>query len=558
MNPKQNTYRKNYFLVLAFAIVLTISGVVAIFLANNLIVKRVESDFNARKVEVLEHNLLSFNEFFNNKIPEISFYQGYLDSATASVLAENILKQYPFVEKIRFYDIILNPEVRSQYGLSVNNLMIYPTSVIEYWENQSPYTDGEKIMSVKLKHSPVVLDDFNTLAVKFGAFLEVADTTRSINESEVFNAFYSVTPGKVSYMNIPRRDDLKVYKDIIEEKPGIYTQYANDMFVFYIDPYGIQLENTLPELYQKIEIRPLVYDVVDRMPELWVTEAPLPGALADYKIYFSSSPEYLQKEIRQSLFPVLGGIVVLYLFLIMFAYLIYRNLYINSRMYKLQYDFINNLTHEFKTPVSVIKIAGNNIGNSKNLSDEERKLYSRILDQESDKLNNLMNTLLNYAQIENKVIKAKIENVDLESFIENIVKASKVKYADMNIEYHIDLENQPFMKTDPVLLSSVFNNLIDNAYKYSNLDSKFLKINTTIKKKYFYFTFQDKGIGIEKKELKNVFKKFYRVQTRFNQQGSVGLGLAFCKEIINFMGGEIQVESEIGVGTTFHVYLPIQ
>lgn len=558
MNPKQNIYRKNYFLILAFAVVLTISGVVAIFLANNLIVKRVESDFNARKVEVLEHNLLSFNEFFNNKIPEISFYQGYLDSATASVLAENMLKQYPFVQKIRFYDIILNPEIRSQYGLSVNNLMIYPISIIEYWENESPYHEGDLLNSNRLKHSPVVLDDFNTLAVKFGAFLEVADTTRSINEAEVFNAFYSVTPGKVSYMNIPRRDDLRVYKDIIEEKAGIYTQYANDMFVFYIDPYGIKLENTLPELYQKIEIRPLVYDVIDRVPELWVTEAPLPGALADYKIYFSSSTEYLQKEIRQSLFPVLGGIVLIYLFLIMFAYLIYRNLYINSRMYKLQYDFINNLTHEFKTPVSVIKIAGNNIGNSKNLSDQERRLYSRILDEESDKLNNLMNTLLNYAQIENKVIKAKIENIQIDTFIENIVRATEVKYPEMQISYDLEFENDTELQADPVLLSSVFNNLIDNAYKYSNPDSKFMKINAAIKKKSFYFTFQDKGIGIDKKELKNVFKKFYRVQTRFNQQGSVGLGLAFCKEIINFMGGQIYVESELGVGTTFHVHLPIQ
>jgi len=110
---------------------------------------------------------------------------------------------------------------------------------------------------------------------------------------------------------------------------------------------------------------------------------------------------------------------------------------------------------------------------------------------------------------------------------------------------------------DPVLLGSIFQNLIDNAYKYSKPANKVLDITLTQNKKQIVMRFADKGIGIAKKELMHIFKKFYRVQNQYNQQGSVGLGLAFCKELVNFMGGAISVESELGKGTIFTIVFPL-
>src|SRR5690606_25239772 len=110
-------------------------------------------------------------------------------------------------------------------------------------------------------------------------------------------------------------------------------------------------------------------------PNLLTTETPLPGALADYKIYFSSSRLFLRSEINRRFLPVMAGVVAIYLLLAIVAYLIYRNLHVNKRMFKLQYDFINNLTHEFKTPVSVIKLAGDNICSAKQLTDTDRRHY---------------------------------------------------------------------------------------------------------------------------------------------------------------------------------------
>jgi len=107
------------------------------------------------------------------------------------------------------------------------------------------------------------------------------------------------------------------------------------------------------------------------------------------------------------------------------------------------------------------------------------------------------------------------------------------------------------------LLTSVFQNMVDNAYKYSDASNRFLKVDIYQTKKNFVILFKDKGIGIKKSELNNVFKKFYRVKNQFNKQGSIGLGLTFCKEVTEFMGGEIKVESEVGVGTTFTLLFPL-
>ncbi len=557
MKTQRNAYRKNYLLVFAFAMVLTVSLVVAMILASTLTTNKVESEFSSRKGEVLEYNLLAFNDFFQNKIPEISFYQGYLDSATASTLSDTILRNHPFVERILFYDILINNHVATQYGFAANNLVIYPIGVYEF----SLREDNDVIRDVKLhfdhqrrRHTSIDLSDFNNMAFKFSSFLERVDTNRVAYGDEVFRVFYSVTPGKISYMNIPRNDDLKTYKELMDNSNEQQTSYEQDMFTFIINPNNLKLENPVPELYQHVEIVPLVYDNVNLSPDLMVTEAPMPGAMADHKILLSSSRTFLASEINGRLYPIMGGILLIYLFLIMFAYLIYRNLFINQRMYKLQYDFINNLTHEFKTPVSVIKIAGNNISNAKELSEKERLLYGRILDQESDKLNNLMNTLLSFTQIENKSFKLKNEHVDLHEFCAKIEAATNLKYADIQLECKVEVDE--LFYTDPVLLGSVFQNLIDNAYKYSRPEDRYLKIHIFEQRKSVVMTFTDRGIGIEKKELEHVFKKFYRVQSQYNQQGSVGLGLAFCKELVNFMGGTIMAESEVDKGTVFTIHLP--
>ncbi|HEY1007396.1 MAG TPA: HAMP domain-containing sensor histidine kinase, partial [Sphingobacteriaceae bacterium] len=210
--------------------------------------------------------------------------------------------------------------------------------------------------------------------------------------------------------------------------------------------------------------------------------------------------------------------------------------------------------HEFKTPVSVIKIAGNNIRSAQQLSDRERTHYGKILDEEADKLNDMMNKLLSFTQIENKAIQVREEDINLEVFCQNIIDAYQVKYPELRIT--CDLEGVEYFRSDSVLLTSIFQNLIDNAYKYSPPDRKVLKITIRRARNSIVMLFADKGIGIAGSDLNHIFRKFYRIQSQYNQQGSVGLGLAFCKEVVNFMKGTISVKSKVGEGSEFKIILP--
>ena len=130
-----------------------------------------------------------------------------------------------------------------------------------------------------------------------------------------------------------------------------------------------------------------------------------------------------------------------------------------------------------------------------------------------------------------------------------------MKYPDFKLD--ADIKNVKTIHSDPVLLGSVFQNLMENAYKYSHPQKKELHVTVTRDRRNdIVFIFADKGIGIPKSELNNIFNKFYRIENKYNQNGSVGLGLAFCKELVNFMDGEITVSSKIDEGSEFTVTLP--
>jgi two-component system phosphate regulon sensor histidine kinase PhoR len=397
--------------------------------------------------------------------------------------------------------------------------------------------------------------DFREMALNLNRYIAFADTSRDPTQREIFKTFYDIKPGKISYLNIPRREEVKVYREI--QRTGRASSfYPQDMLTFYVNPYLIEIKNNHQELYREVSIQPVVYDPLDNDTRDITTEIALPGAFSDYKLYFKSTVDYLNAEVNRRFRPIGAEVFLLYVLLVIIGWLIYRNLNINLKLFKLQYDFINNFTHEFKTPVSVIKIAGSNLKSDAELTERQRKHYGKILDEEADKLNELMNKLLSFTQIENRSIVLKRTEIDVEKFVKGYIDTFKIKYPDFTLSYTIyGITN---FYTDPVLLGSVFQNLMENAYKYSASNRKELVINITREKKNIVFSFADRGIGIAKSEINHIFKKFYRIENQYNQNGSVGLGLAFCKELVNFMNGEINVNSRINEGSEFIVTLPFE
>lgn len=553
MSKQKPKYRKNLGLLLAFFVFVTLLFIISVGFAHVVLTNFVETEFNNRKTEIFDNSLRDFNEFFQERIPEVAFYQGYMDSVQAQGFADNLLRKYPFVQKVEFSDVILSNIDSLKKHMRIGQFGAYSKNTFEF------YLDNEYRLIKRRKANEGNLssnEELSTVFLKLCTFLGRNNLdTSAIKNTDLFKLFYNIQPGKISYLNIPRVSDVISFHSMILDANFKQTFFEHDFFVFHIQPTRIRIKNLYPDYYENISIQPLVnVDLSDNEGGM-KTEVALPGALSDYKLSFESSNAHIERILNRFFFPVLVFLLIIYFILLTIGYLIYRNVSINNKLYQLQYDFINNLTHEFKTPVSVIKIAGNNIKSSTTLTEAEKNMYGRILDQEADKLNSLMNKLLSYAQIENKSIKFNGEFINLREFSQHICEAYRVKYPDFEIVENIKVKDELY--ADPVLLTSVFQNLIDNAYKYSSVDNKFLEIKIEQTKKNFVILFRDKGIGINKKEYHNIFKKFYRVKNQFNQQGSIGLGLAFCKEITEFMGGEIKVESEVNRGTTFILSFPL-
>lgn len=554
MKTRVLSYRKNFTLIVSFVILISVLLVVVLIVSYNLTKKTIENEFSASKVDVLEKTVMPYNVFFQNKIPEISFYQGFLDSTSATAYANGVLKKYPFVKKILFYDAqISNRPLKdglrtSNFSLGVKGLYQYGSGINK--DSIVLFTQTEP-GSLSLTNG----DEFNKIGLKLASYISNVDTTEVLSAEKIFSVFYNISSNKITYMNVPRREDIKIYKELMFKKAPASPFFEQDVFSFELDPYKLAIKNTHPELYQHIAIKPLSFDSVTQNPNLITTEIALPLAFSNFKLYLSSEKAFLNKEVRRTFLPIGIGIVTIYCILLLLVFLISRNVKVNQKLFSLQYDFINNFTHEFKTPVAVIKIAGNNILKATDLSDLELKRYGKILDEEADKLNDLMNRLLSFTQIENGSIKVKSEEINLDVFSQNIIDAFQLKYPDYDI--HLDIKGIKVFESDPVLLSSLFYNLIENAYKYANPGNKHLIISIFKRKKNIVFSFKDQGIGIDKAELDNIFRKFYRIQSRYNQQGSVGLGLAFCKELVTFMNGSINVKSKLGKGSVFEVTLPL-
>ena len=167
-----------------------------------------------------------------------------------------------------------------------------------------------------------------------------------------------------------------------------------------------------------------------------------------------------------------------------------------------------------------------------------------------------MNKLLSFTQLENKSIKIKKDKINVIDFVKGYIDTFTIKHPDFKLDYKIT--NAQYFETDAVLLGSIFQNLMENAYKYSHPQKKSLFINVSTEKRNIIFSFIDNGIGIPKSELNNIFRKFYRLENQYNKNGSVGLGLAFCKELVNFMNGTIVVRSKVNEGSEFTITLPYE
>jgi len=221
-------------------------------------------------------------------------------------------------------------------------------------------------------------------------------------------------------------------------------------------------------------------------------------------------------------------------------------------------DLINNITHEFKTPISTISLACEAL-NEPALSAEKQSVarYSKIIKEENERLQLMVDTLLNTASMERDEIKIEKKEVDLKEI--TATAASKFDEAIMQKEGNIEIaasDSDCIVIGDRFHLGNVISNLIDNAVKFNERTPK-VNITLTGNAQNVFLTITDNGIGIPKESLAKIFETFYRVQSGNiqNVRGN-GIGLSYAKKIIELHGGTITVESQIDVGSSFKVTFP--
>jgi len=225
----------------------------------------------------------------------------------------------------------------------------------------------------------------------------------------------------------------------------------------------------------------------------------------------------------------------------------------------LQRDFINNMTHEFKTPISSIKLASDYlIKNEKIKADPRLAQYSNIIQQQNIRLNNQVEKVLNIARLEKDQFKLNLEKIYFQPFVNKIVEQERLKLEQGSGKISWSFEEKPFyVLADKLHLTNVISNILDNALKYCKNNAE-IKVSMEQKSDKVQLSITDNGIGIAKEDLKKIFNKFYRISTgNVHNVKGFGLGLFYVKNICDAHGWNINIESFIKQGTTVTIEIPI-
>ncbi len=267
----------------------------------------------------------------------------------------------------------------------------------------------------------------------------------------------------------------------------------------------------------------------------------------------------MHKYIIQSYTMLIPSLVLSLILILCCAFTIYI-IFRQKRLSKIKNDFINNMTHEFKTPISTISLASQMLRDSSiTTTPTSINQMAKIINDESRRLTYQVEKVLQMAIFNEGRLKLKLKAINIHEIIENLMPNFTIRIEDKkgNTYQHLDAREDLVM-LDEVHIGNLISNLLDNAIKYSN-DTPEISISTRNKDKGIIISITDNGIGISNEDQKMVFERFFRVHTgNVHNVKGFGLGLSYVKRIADAHGGHVSVDSTLGKGTKFEVYLPFK
>jgi len=356
----------------------------------------------------------------------------------------------------------------------------------------------------------------------------------------------------INYLNRVLREELAI-RGINNQIPsyryhyGIYG-FEKGSFVILdgeLFNYEKEKENILPEYINTGEEN-TAYRV-----NIFPRERPVPGEL---RIFFPNKNAIILRSLGKTLVATLffTGII-----LICFGYTLFI-IFTQKKLSEMKTDFINNMTHEFKTPIATISLAADSLNNPVVLKNEEKILrFSRIIKQENIRMHKQVEKVLQMALLDKKDFNLKWSSVNMHDLIlaaiENI--SLQVETREGSVKGFLNA-SEAVVKGDQTHLSNIINNLLDNANKYSH-QKPHITVFTRNVDKGLEIIVKDEGIGLSREVRKFIFDKFYRVPTgNIHNVKGFGLGLSYVKTMVEAHKGKIDVRSELGKGSSFILYFP--
>lgn len=357
-------------------------------------------------------------------------------------------------------------------------------------------------------------------------------------------------------------DELEVINVYKNYKPRINKNALDEILKKELTNQGIQMK--------------YVYAISSQYPgslrtnNLNEAEAETDSVGIDFKINLTLDniylqPHYLtvhfpdqQKYILKAMWPMLmvSGMVII---ILMFSfYYFIATIVRQKKLSTIKNDFISNMTHEFKTPISTISLASEMLGDDSVVKTPEKQArFLKMIKDENKRLSVLVESILQTAILDKGEFKLKLNELDLHEIINTAINNTHLLIDQRGGKITTSLNaTKTKFQADRVHLTNIVFNLIDNAVKYSK-DCPEINVTTENTEAGINIYIKDNGIGISKENQRKIFDKFYRVPTgNVHNVKGFGLGLSYVQAVVQKHGGEISVQSELGKGSTFKVYLP--
>jgi two-component system, OmpR family, phosphate regulon sensor histidine kinase PhoR len=342
--------------------------------------------------------------------------------------------------------------------------------------------------------------------------------------------------------------ELKANEISLKYEYGVFSKKTQSFFILngnYVAEIGNgnQMSN--------VQTSPGLKETQYKIPLFNIHDQDEPGYLY---LYFPKKAGFVWRDV----WPILA-LSILFTGLILFCFIYTISVILQQKkISEIKNDFINNMTHEFKTPIATISLATDSLGSPMVMGNEiKTRKFLGIIKEENKRMLNQVEKVLQMAQIDTMQIKP--DEVDMNELLSKAVNHAELKIAERDGTIELKLNASKYnISADQNHISNIVANLLDNAEKYTE-NTPHIVVETFDDKNGIRIAISDNGIGISKEAIKHIYEKFYRVHTgNLHNVKGFGLGLSYVKAIVDAHGGKITVQSEVGKGTTFTIFLPIK